>query len=338
MRKTLQLFAALRKGIQNANCDETDNWIIENRNVSVDVYHPKKNNQQTIMIIHGMGRLGNRDPRMKNMCRQLSALGFTILAPSFPTIQACLILEEQSPEMTDVMRYALTQTTYCPTEKMSVMSISFSGSVATHAASHPDIQSAIKGVLSIGYAPNGAAAIRDLLLHPETDIYGHYVALKNAYYFLNLVDPVLDAGFDALIEDESPHMPDNHFKGYLNSLMPKDQARAEIYFNEIQSRTSLTPKQLSDEIDYKHLEKIYDFSSPLKNLPFRVTIIQDKNDKILFTEHVSTLQQQLSNNTHHVICMTDILSHADIKLSLKNFIALLKTIFAFSKFMKSALS
>lgn len=337
MRDAIKLFLRLKAGVTAAEPSDSVSWTINQQPSPVDVYYPQKPNGQTLLMIHGMTPAGARDPRMKNLCKKISEIGFIVVAPNFKSIADCIILDNQVGDMTQSMRLLLADTTLCPSRKISIMSISFSGSIAVCAAAHNDIKNSVNALLSIGYAPCGATTIRELISNDCQDDYAHYIALKSAYHFINQVDPLIEQGYNALIQDD--YASEHRFDHFIASLEAADASRIKDYFEGIVNYQSTVPQQLLEQINFSYLKSIFNFKEALQQVPFPVYIFQDPNDKILLTKHVRRLQKEfIRQSSPHTIDITALLNHANTEFSFKQSMTILKTLWHYSRFLKKALA
>jgi hypothetical protein len=337
MRETLKFFWQFTKSSTNNLPNQQVVWTILGAPAEVDVYIPQHSNNQTLLLMHGMSIVANKDPRMQRIASHFAALGFCVVLPRIETIAQLLIEDEQVQAIAECMQQLCEDEVLCPTGRFGIFAFSFTSSLTLAAIFNYNLSKNIKTLMSLSFAPCGGTAIQELISADCPDNYGHYVAMKNAYFFLDEVDPVYDMGFTALIQDEYTCGPDDHFTKYMSSLQERLQEKASHFFARIIGRDKNLSQNLLERVDIAGFKKKFPFKDYIDQLNFNFYILQGENDSILHTKHLVQLDKELDNKRCK-IHITSLLDHANLKFSFKAVISFFKLFWHMKAFIKDALT
>jgi pimeloyl-ACP methyl ester carboxylesterase len=119
------------------------------RRWQLDVYTPPRP-RGTIVGVHGMSTLGTQDPRWVSAMRSLAAAGYRVVAPRFDDIAALQIHGGQPAQITSAVRAVRADLALCPTGKLGLFAVSFSGAITLHAAANETLRNHITAVCLVG--------------------------------------------------------------------------------------------------------------------------------------------------------------------------------------------
>lgn len=149
-----------------------------------------------LLFLHGMTLRGPADPRQVAACEVLAGLGFHVRAPRLEEIARARI------EPASVQRIAALVESEGRQGPLSVMSASFTASLALLAASRPPTARHLRAICAIGPYADLHGFLRFVMSAPEADPYGRLVVFANL--LPRLEDrPALRAALWEAVADES---------------------------------------------------------------------------------------------------------------------------------------
>ena len=306
--------------------DATEQWSIGGQELSVDVYLPRagKKVRGSMLMLHGMNALGGRDPRMLALCRILLELGFIAVVPSFPTITDYQINPRQCDDMQQVIARMLIDKKLCPSGRLSIFSASFSGGISIRAAAMSAHADKINAVLSIGVFSDCQQGLMDLIAPTCEDTYAHLIGVLNMYRRAKVDDANLMRALVAAIHDEFTLIDDSeHLQRCLADVLPSEKDRLTNMVDDIVARRFVVPEEIVAKARIPELAKQFSYEGLVKDVQFKIFVIQDVDDKILPAKHAIALRDYTQQHgLKHRFIVTPLLSHANVQLNFKNLNAL----------------
>jgi pimeloyl-ACP methyl ester carboxylesterase len=112
------------------------------------IYHPIGiAHPSAVVVVPGVHHLGMEEPRLRNFARALSSHGYLVLTPQVDDLADYNITQRSSFVIGDAV-HELARRSGAP--KVGLLGLSFAGGMALIAASNPDVQRQLTGVIAIG--------------------------------------------------------------------------------------------------------------------------------------------------------------------------------------------
>lgn len=269
-------------------------------------WRPKKPRGDFI-IFHGLHRLGNRDPRIENLARSVSSLGFRALTPNHPEVVDHRL---EADAVASFRRHLDHQVRFLEETGGGfpvIMGPSYLGSICLDAvAGSPSLQSRVAAMCAIGSFARMEDFQNFALTDPRSQPYGRIVLSKNLFLRAGTMTTNLRKGFEWLF-DNSLDLDERGLDGLDQTCFSKEEL-----------------KILSDS--YKHdtvrawLEKeplelpVLTLPESLRELRVPLFLLHGLNDSLIPSEHSRELFSNAPSGYAH-LCITTFLDHGDIDLT-----------------------
>lgn len=144
-----------------------------------DVVPPMRGDRGTVLTIHGMSPLGERDARMLSLHGALSRLGFRVVSPHLPSIAALRIHAGQIDDVERAIAAVASDPALCPDGRLGLFAVSFSAGLSLIAAGRPRVADRISGICTIGTFGDIESTMEAVLTRPEMTSYAWKIVLAN---------------------------------------------------------------------------------------------------------------------------------------------------------------
>jgi pimeloyl-ACP methyl ester carboxylesterase len=308
----------------------------KNGRLKADVYFPfKKKYKGTIISINGLAPKGNRDPRIIKVNQSLQKAGYVVVCPFFEEICNYKISLNNIQDIKDSITYIAQQSNLAPTNRVSILSPSFSGALSLIAASDQEISKYISTICTIGAYGNVETILENLFSIQEMDEYGRMILLYN---FL----PLSIGNKPNIIKAFYYSALDNYYKYFdprLDNHLAKMTQKDREFFFQIKNDSDFRMKHwnnilikggesrilLTELSVLTHISKI--------NLP--ILLVHGKEDDVVPSAEsilVYDLLQKLKVKSK--LCVTNLISHGDTGMDAKSLKQIPKVVNSFAFFFE----
>lgn len=303
--------------------------------IPIHIYtHPKKykTTRGTILIIHGMTPQGYEDIRIIKPSNILAHCGYTVVVPFFKNIADLNIRQDDILTIIGLIKYIIQDKTICPSQKLGMISGSFSSGYSIIAASDPDISGHISTILTNGAYCNVDTTIRFLFSYPEVDKYGLMVILKNFIESSIGKNPALIKALEIAAHDNvflrnPPELPT-----YLETISKKDRN----FFNKITRDVHLRLFHLERMIKKSGtLIKELSVSGYIPGIKAAMALIHSKEDKVIPPEESIRIYNTLKKfHKKARIVVSSLVTHAG-RISLSMIVDAIKLLLILKFYFKN---
>ena len=298
-----------------------------------DVYKLKRRKYKGVIIfIHGMTLLGFRDPRIIALCQAASKAGYIAIAPELPLISKCDMSDASVDNIDSVIHCVYDDKSLSGGKPIALFTASFSGLLGLCAIARKETASLVSNFCAVGTSFDPDETCLKALNNPLTEDGVQWVLLKNFLSNEYTNNQEIIHGMELAIQDTFNEKPYNQFNAYLETI-------------SLQSKAMLI--DLKEKVTGKHdmrdlcREQIHQFSLNLKHsvdlnrLTCRVFLLHSTDDNIILPEESTKLYHQLKElNKSCRLLITPLLEHADVNVSPKMFVEIIKLMRVFHLFLK----
>ncbi|TAL35484.1 MAG: alpha/beta hydrolase [Spirochaetes bacterium] len=289
---------------------------INGEDVDILVYSSgARKSKGTILVVHGMAALANRDPRMAAVCKAFAACGYTVVSPFYSDIAAFAISFKTVSGIAGTITALSHDRALCPTGRVSLFAPSFSGGMAIIAAALPEVSGIVDSICVVGSYSNVTSAIRYLLGRQDIDDYGRLIILHNFIGHVPglagkisgvLRTAILDNG----LKRGAPLLPRHLERLNEEERIVFDRLIADPEFRMVQWDTIV-----KNSGKVKRLLRELSVVGKLKGLKASVALIHGAGDNVIPPEESQLLKESLAE--HRVrsrLLITPLISHGDVSL------------------------
>jgi hypothetical protein len=279
-------------------------------------YDPKcRNFRGTVLFIHGMNKLGNKDPRVIEICQALATCGFIALAPTYDNITQLLMQNVDISNIEESVQALLADPKLTPQGTLSIFTASYSGAIALRSITSPTIAHKVNAFCSIGSPSSPVKAFENALRDSKADHYAKLILIKNLLRLSLNFDPVLDTALDYAIDDA--FMKDGQNK--LDAFIEKQPRDVQAKIREITEENMNTAHLLEFYFPaVQQYEEEFISAGDFNNLRSEVALIHSASDCIFPYEETVNLYQQLRGHERSCrMLITPLLEHVDYTFSFK---------------------
>lgn len=280
--------------------------------LTAQVYAPASP-RGTLVAVHGMSPMGNRDPRWVSACRTLASTGFCVVSPRMVDVEALEIRWDLPNQVGHVARAVLEAPELCRSGRLSFFSVSFSGASCLIAAAQAELADRVKAVLAVGTYGDLPTQLRGLAEAPPADPYAWLLILAN---FIEDVEPGLDGARAALLRAAIANFETGSTDPIrdLGPVPPGLKAEIEDLLANPARRSAVVDKVVSSQPE---LMKVLDPMPVLPRLHARVTLIHGRDDQVIAADQTRRLAEALTAvGKKPRVSVTGLLTHGDRQLPL----------------------
>ncbi len=332
--KTLQFFHILLKQRVDGVQIEEHHLTLENGvEMPIDVYDYKTHPKGYIVFVHGKNRPGYRDPRGIAFCKAMAHYGYRVIAPSYQRISNLQINIDVVNDVVFSINDILHKTDLVPTQQLAIFTVSYSGTIALHAAAKPLINQHISAFCTIGSSSSFVRSCRHALSEKGcTDIYARLIFLRALFHYSKDKDDALDKALVCAIDDDFAKHQTHDLTDYLTTL-PTEQAQQYQHIVDNIMHTDHYLTQYQDVID--DLENRLTRSSDLHDLRCKIALIHSVKDKIFPPAESAAMYDDFTRmGIETKMVITPLLDHVDANFSLRKIKDIWRLINVFSFFFK----
>jgi hypothetical protein len=289
----------------------------------------------TILAVHGMSVMGNRDPRFVNVCKALARCGYVVVSPLYPEIEEFLIKEETVYAISKTIQCLTENTVLCPSGKISIFSASFSAGMSIIAATQPETRELVKSICAIGTYCNVETSMEFLLGRQDNDEYGRFIILRNfIHHSIGPSDDLSEALRVAILDNghcrENPELP------ALLSTMPDDvqlmfiRLRTDASYRWHHWKMACSPSNGVGDM-LKRLSAL----STISSMRAAVALVHGADDRVIPSSESIILHRRLREcNKRSRLSLTPAISHGDAAITVSMIPALFNLTGTFAFFFK----
>lgn len=263
--------------------------------LSYDVVEPLAAPVGTILSVHGMSPLAQRDPRMVRLHGALAAIGFRVVAPHLRSVAGLRIHAGQIDTIEAAIASVAGHRGLCPSGRLSLFAPSFSGGLSLIAAARPSVADRVRAVLLLGAYGNIRTAMDAVLTRRDLNPYAWKIVLANFVECVERGRPavrkaLLVAALDEWHTDRLPQLP-----AFLDTLDPDDARRVETLLLDRDARLALWRAILDADPPFLTFGNTVD---QLDGLRARVTLVHGEHDPTIPARQSHELHRALREVGH----------------------------------------
>jgi pimeloyl-ACP methyl ester carboxylesterase len=121
------------------------------RHHTADLYLPPGQTPEAgVVLVPGLAREGNREPRLIVFARSLARARFAVLVPDIQNLRLLKVQADDARQIGDAFRYLVSRSNLAPGGRAGIVATSYAVGPAVLAALEPDIASRVRFVLGVG--------------------------------------------------------------------------------------------------------------------------------------------------------------------------------------------
>jgi len=298
--------------------------------MQVDYYEGHGKPAGTLIFIHGMSPLGKEDPRIARFSEALALVGYRVLVPDFASIRRLDIEKGQSAEVLRQLEQLAADRNLVP-DLFGVIAVSFSGVFALLTACSPPLASRLCGLCLVGSYSDILSVSLFTMLANRADHYGRLIILRNYFREIETEGTALHTLIERCISEcavQEEWDPDVA----LDQSKPLE-GRAHSMLTDMNERRNLASRVTNlFKQDWSEYETNLDFL--YRDTP--VFLIHGRHDRIVPAGESKKLARNLKyRNIPTWLCVTQLLSHGDTDLRLRQLIEVFRLLRGFAWFFRA---
>lgn len=249
--------------------------------ITADIYEPERARHQlrgTMLLVHGMSQLGQRDPRLIGLARALAGLGWRVVAPGYDEIRHTRIEAASITRIAATMLALGADPQLAPSGRIAVVSASFSGSLSLLAATDPAAATRVSALLAIGAFGRVEAVVEYLMCADDADDYGRLILLRNFAPRIATCDEELLSALDVAIADNFHNRTDPELPRLLARLSPTTRAALQRMRYDPAWRRDAGPRMLAQ---IPELRRALDVTEAAARLRSPVFLLHGTRDNVI---------------------------------------------------------
>eukprot|EP00871_Galdieria_phlegrea_P005629 jgi/Galph1/6067/GphlegSOOS_G4738.1 len=274
----------------------------------------KKNELNTVIVVHGLCPSGIDDPRILGISRALALQEVICIVPTIELLKSCLLRVDSVDMIQNIILKIVSNPHLCPTGKVSIFAASISASICLIACSRPNISRIISCLCCIGPYADANILLKYIIENEELpDDYGRSVFFYNYIGLALGTCPELQQALWYRILD-GHHSPSGTREELLTRYLKDKKQITEVFmllWNDSKFRLDCCQvilKQTQGELyTLSPLSIIDRISCP------RVILIHGLNDPVIPSIHSIILFEELKKNSkvQTTLCLTPLINHGD---------------------------
>ncbi len=302
------------------------------------IYLPRRGVPRgTILVVHGMAVMANRDPRLIGICRAFAACGYAVVSPLYADIAAFSISRGTVDRIVNSIKAVIRDASLCPSGRVSIFAPSFSAGMTVIAASIEEVSSLVDSLCLVGTYSTIDSSVRYLLEEQDIDDYGRLIILRNfinhAPGFSKDIPEVLHTAIlDNGLRRSTPELP-----GIMAALGEKDRNDIMRLLKEPGFRMEQWKLILARSGEVNSLLRELSVVSKLGGLKAPVAMVHGSGDRVIPpAESVSLNNRLKQHNIASRLLVTPLLSHGDVSMGLDALKEILRLVWLFAFFFRYA--
>ncbi len=297
-----------------------------------DIYEPDKSKpcHGTILFFHGMNKLGKNDERMMKLAYATAKIGFRAIVPTFPLVVRHIVDKQSVINCAEAIKTIVADKALCEHDALGIFTASFSGSASIRAITQVEgIAPLVSSLCSVGICFHPDSTFENILNAKEADKYAKYIAVKALLRATGELNEELEQAIDLAIDKEYEESSGEELQAFLAQASPDTQKRMVKLIDDLEQQ-----RKIADDYRYclPFIEKDFEVKN-LDRLQCSTTLIHSAEDSVLPTLESKLLYQAIRQARRPArLLITPVLDHADVVLTPRYFIEVLKLIRAFHYF------
>ncbi len=264
----------------------------------------------TIVSVHGMSPVGQRDPRLQVFHGALARRGFRVVAPHLPGVTRLRIHAGQIDAIEHALHAVATTPILAPTGTVGAFAVSFSAGLTLLAAARPRVARHVQAACLLGGYHDVRSLLRFLLTAPQASRFAAAIALASFLEHVRGPQPALAEALRVFAQDTwwkrtTPQLPE------VLTMLPTqvaEEARALLQ-DDPTARQRVLDEILAADPLFLDLGSC---EGQLGHLRARLTLLHGEGDDVIPAMQSRQLARSLSDVGHPVrLCVTPLLSHGD---------------------------
>ncbi len=289
---------------------------------SADVYEIQGSSPTgTILFIHGMSVLGNRDPRLINVCRAIATCGFRVIAPYYKEIQQLKILKKSITDIAGSIEVAAADPRLCGRGsggKVGIFSPSFSAGMCLAAAAMPGIADRVSAICTVGTMGSVDTTADFLLGQHDIDDFGTMIVMYNFLRYSTGRKPALEKALLTAALDNGHRRIVPELPGVMKKMRPADRKLFEILRRNPVERLRHWKIVKNLKGISRHTLDQFVTIDRVAGIKAAVSLIHGIDDNVIPPEESKLVFQRLKEHGCPVkLTLTPLISHGDSQISIK---------------------
>lgn len=286
--------------------------VVPVRGGTVDVIEPVGAARGTVVSIHGMSPVAQRDPRIVAVHRGLAAAGLRVVAPHLASIAALRIHAGQIDEIEAWLTTIGDDPRLAPSGRVSVLAVSFSAGLSLVAAARPPIADRIDAVCAIGAFGDIRSTLTSLLEREDLTTYAWKIVLANFAETAIGERPGVRQALVVSALDEWYRRPVPELPRALATLPADERDLVRSLIDDPDARRALVTRVLAARPRMLDVASVVDHVGGLRGA---VTLIHGRDDRTLPADQSRRLHEAMRMADVRVrLLVTPLLTHGDTAL------------------------
>jgi pimeloyl-ACP methyl ester carboxylesterase len=126
-------------------------YTVDRQQHTADLYLPPTQIPEAgIVLVPGLAREGNREPRLIVFARSLARARFAVLVPDIPNLRQLKVQAADASQIGDAFRFLVSRSNLAPGGRAGIVATSYAVGPSVLAALEPDIASHVRFLLGVG--------------------------------------------------------------------------------------------------------------------------------------------------------------------------------------------
>jgi pimeloyl-ACP methyl ester carboxylesterase len=262
----------------------------------------------TVVAIHGMSPLAERDPRWVQLCRGICRAGLTVVSPHFESVSQLRIMADQPTEFANAARAVCDSPDLSPAGRVGLLSVSFSGGLTIAAAASPPLRHRVSAVCAIGGYADLPNCLRSIFTDEDADPYALLIVLAN---FIQGDAGPLTGAHEALFRAARANFTDATIdpRDHFGELPPATRTMLHGLLGDRDQRLTQLHRLMTRCADTVAALNPIDL---IAGLQAPVTLLHGARDDVIPPEQSRSMAKAVGDmGLPCTLTITDILSHGD---------------------------
>ena len=321
--------------LKNSSKGEEGELLLSSGKTPVLLYTPSQKEKGLIISLCGFSMSGYEDTRIAVLNNAFAKLGYRVITPKIPTIDALLIHPTGIDEMKEVILHIEADELLNPHKfRPAVFAPSFSAGIASLAIAEMP-ENIVSSLCLIGGFCDFEKTIQFALTNEKNeDDYGMHILMKNFLKYEVGNNTRLDELVQTALEDNGlkRQVP------LLPALLAQTNEETRDLYNKLRYdtgfRSEIIMRAWTKIPDFVIWKNRLDLSKHANKIKCPVCIIHGKEDNVIPSSESVLLRSLIKDNTRTHLEVSNLLDHGDLKVGFKIFSEIAHLAKAFHYFMK----
>ncbi len=278
------------------------------------VFEPVGRHRGTILFLHGMTVLGNRDPRQLRACQILASIGYRVVSPLIPEIEALRV----SGRAVDTVAQLIVETAHRADlgdqRPLGLFSVSYSAGVGLVAAARPEAAPYVASVCAIGSFATGLGWARFLFEDATADEYARMIAWWNLLPGVIGPEPALGDAMHAAAPDMVDTVSPARLPGALARLSERERNLYDRVCSDLEFRRDMGGRILKDVARHAFQDVCPEGAAGALRMP--IALLHGAGDNVIPPGESAILHKALQQHgAASRLIITTLLTHGDVQLT-----------------------